>query len=283
MEPPSAAIAYCADQVRTHDSDRYATVLFAPAASRAALFALYAFNVEIAKTREVVSQLLVGSMRLQWWRDTLDGLFAGEPRRHEVALALAAAVRRHGLDRALLERLVDAREADLDDAPPATVAALTDYLDGTAASLAMLALQTLDIRDGAAVEAARQVGLAWGLTGLLRAIPFHARAGRLYLPEDVLLAAGVSAREPLALRSDPGLSRAVESLAGIAAGHLAAARRLRSEVPRGAVPALLPATLADGCLKLLRRAGYDPFDPRVGASLPSRSWRLLAATVTGRY
>src|SRR6476659_2869718 len=42
--------------VRRHDHDRFQTVLFAPAARREALFALYAFNYEIARVRDSVSQ-----------------------------------------------------------------------------------------------------------------------------------------------------------------------------------------------------------------------------------
>src|SRR3546814_8203475 len=78
----SEALAYCADMVRTADSDRYATVPFAPSDRRPGLLALYAFNVEVAKTREVVSQQLLGSIRLQWWRESLEGIYAGTPRTH---------------------------------------------------------------------------------------------------------------------------------------------------------------------------------------------------------
>ena len=65
------------------DNDRFLTALFAAAAEREALFALYAFNIEIAKTRETVSEPLIGQMRLQWWRDAIDEIFGDGPvRRH---------------------------------------------------------------------------------------------------------------------------------------------------------------------------------------------------------
>jgi phytoene synthase len=57
-----------AELVRRHDRDRYMTALFAPAARREALFALYAFNYEIARVREAVTQPTLGQIRLQWWR-----------------------------------------------------------------------------------------------------------------------------------------------------------------------------------------------------------------------
>jgi phytoene synthase len=64
---------FCADLVRAHDFARYASTLFMPAELRRALWALYAFNVEISRVREQVSQPLPGEMRLQWWTDMLAG------------------------------------------------------------------------------------------------------------------------------------------------------------------------------------------------------------------
>lgn len=280
----SDAFAYCAEQVKRYDGDRYATVLFAPEASRPALFSLYAFNLEIAKTREVVTQPMIGQIRLQWWRETLDGVFDGAPRGHAVALALAGVVRAAGLDRRLFDRLIDTREADLEEAAPETLADLLTYAEGTSSTLTLLALQALgNDFGGPTMEAGREIGIAWALTGLLRAIPFHARTRRVMLPAEIMHAADASPSELFALRDSPAIRRAAAELADLARERLAAARRLRAEVPRAALPALLPATLADGYLNLLRRSAYNVFDPRVSAALPFRSWRLLAASTTGRY
>src|SRR6266700_4185448 len=80
--------------VRRHDRDRFQTALFAPADRREALFALYAFNYEIARVRESVTQPMLGQIRLQWWREVVDRAYsAAPPRQHEVALALAALIR----------------------------------------------------------------------------------------------------------------------------------------------------------------------------------------------
>ena len=117
--------SYCAEQVRRFDPDRYLTVLFAPSGRRAALFALYAFNLEVAKTAEMVSEAPLGLLRLQWWRDALEAIEAGQGPRHEVAEPLAEAVRRHNLDPALFGRLIDAREYDLERRAPEDLAALT--------------------------------------------------------------------------------------------------------------------------------------------------------------
>ncbi|HEY4547783.1 MAG TPA: squalene/phytoene synthase family protein, partial [Pedomonas sp.] len=82
----NAPLSPTAETVRRHDRERYLTALFAPADRREALFALYAFNYEVAKTREAVTEKTLGRIRLEWWRETIDGIYAGAtPRAHYVA------------------------------------------------------------------------------------------------------------------------------------------------------------------------------------------------------
>src|SRR5918994_1208498 len=105
--------SYIASELRRHDHDRYLTCLFAPRARRGQLFALYAFNLEVAKTAEVVSEPMLGQIRLQWWREAVAGIYAGAPPRHEVIRPLGDAVRARRLTREHFERLLDARAFDL--------------------------------------------------------------------------------------------------------------------------------------------------------------------------
>ncbi|HUC61177.1 MAG TPA: phytoene/squalene synthase family protein [Alphaproteobacteria bacterium] len=278
-----ASLSYCAREVRRHDPDRFLTALFAPPAAREGLFTLYAFNHEVAKTREVVTEALLGRIRLEWWRETVGAIYDGEtPRVHEVVLPLADLIARRTLSRARFERLIEARERDLEDGPPATLAALEDYAAGSAGSLVELALEALGVRDAAALEAGRSVGTAWALTGLLRAVPFHARRRRLYLPQELLKASGADPEAIFERGRSPGLAETVEAVAGRARHHLAAARKRRG-VPRAALPALLPARLADGYLAALGRVGFDPFalpppEPRMGRPLS-----LVLAALRGAY
>jgi phytoene synthase len=279
----ASASPYCAEQVKRFDRDRYLTGLFAPAGRRDALFALYAFNLEVAKTAELVSEALLGQMRLQWWRDALDGIYAGRPAQHEVLAPLAEAVRRYGLGRGHFERLIEAREFDLDGAPPETMSALEDYAEGTSAGLLCLALEVLDARGPEAEAAARHVGIAWALVGLLRAVPFHAGAQRLYLPRDLNQAAGLETGTLFELRASPALCRVTEQVALRAGERLRAARALKARVPKQALPALLLATLASQALANLEKAGYDPFSATVQAQRPGRIWRLAWARLRRRY
>lgn len=270
--------------MRRHDRDRFQTALFAPADRREALFALYAFNYEIARVREAVSEPMLGQIRLQWWREAIAAAYAGEPpRRHEVVQSLTKAIREYDLDRADLDRIIDARERDLDPEPPPTLAALQDYAEGTSATVVSLALQTLGTSERAARIPARSVGIGYALAGLLRAMPYHARGGRNYIPADIADRAGLDPADYAGGRSTPALRTAVAEIAAAARRHLAAAREEKRAVPRAAVAAVLPAVIAEQYLKRLRRAGHDPFAPQLALPDPPQAWRLLAASLLRRY
>ena len=255
-------LSYAARQVRQYDRERFVTTLFAPAGRREALWALYAFNLEVASVRERVREPMLGQIRLQWWRDSLDALYLGGRRHHEVADALAEAVQAHDLTRSHFNRLLEARERDLTDQPPETLAELEGYADDTAATISALALEVLAARGEGAQAAGQHVGIAWSLVGILRAIPFHAGGGRLMLPTGPLAERGVHTGEVLAGKSSPGLAAVVEEIAAKADEHLVKARRLRPEVPPGALAALLPAVQAGAHLADMRRRRFDPFDRR---------------------
>lgn len=276
-------LSYCGRQVRRYDHDRFLTSLFAPAARREGLLALYAFNVEIAKTAEVVSEAMLGQIRLQWWREAIEALYAGAPPEHEVALALAGPLRDSGLTRGFFARLIDSREQDLDPAPPPNLDALERYAVESSSTLVWLALELLGARGEAADKAARHIGIAWSLTGLLRAVPFHARQRRLYLPADHLSTAGVDRADIFELRGSEQVSGVVMRLAKRAREHLEAARAERPKVARAAVPALLPGYLADRYLRALEGVDFNPFDPRLQAKPAVGVGRLSLAALRGRY
>ncbi|MGD9616296.1 MAG: squalene/phytoene synthase family protein [Alphaproteobacteria bacterium] len=270
--------------VRRHDRDRYQTALFAPADRREALFALYAFNYEVARIREIVTQPMLGQIRLQWWREVIDAAYSGAPaRRHEIVQPLIAAIAEFDLSRAHFDRIIDTRERDLADTPPADLAALVDYAEGTASALLFLALEALGAAATATVAAVREVGVAYALAGLLRAMPFHAASGCSYIPQDIAARASVDPASYARRRDTPALRSATAELAEAAATHLAAGRQHRGQTPRRARAALLPAVIADRFLLRLKRAGCNPFAPELAAPDPLQSWRLALAALRNRF
>ncbi len=266
--------------VRQHDRDRFQTALFAPAERRDALFALYAFNYEIARIREAVREEMLGRIRLQWWREAVEAAYAGRPaRRHDTVEPLSQAINRYDLTQAHFARLIDAREADLAGPPPPTLAALEEYCAASSGALVDLAAEALGLRGEAVSRIAREVGIAYALAGLLRAMPYHAAAGRSYLPEEF----AVDPADYRKRQATPELRGAVAGLAGAAERHLAAARADHRAIPRSALAAFLPATIASLYLRKLKRAENDPFAPALLAPDPLQSWRLLAASLRGRF
>jgi phytoene synthase len=187
------------------------------------------------------------------------------------------------LSREPFDRLIDTRERDLADEPPASLAALEDYAEGSSAALVHLALQVLGVREVTIEETARKVGIAYALAGLLRAMPFHARAGRAYIPAHVGERAGLDPADYTAGRGTPALRAAVREIAVAAVRHLRAAREGRPATPRSAITALLPAIVADRFLVRLQRAGYDPFAPVLAVPDPLQIWRLAAAALLNRF
>jgi len=277
----TASEQYCLDEVRRHDHDRYLTALFLPADRRAAALALYAFNLEIARTREIVSEPLLGQIRLQWWRETIEGLFQGNPREHPVVDALGAAIRGHDLPRARLEALIDAREADLDDGPPPDLDALETYAGGTSGELSALVMQTLGETSGPSVTAARGVGTAWSIIGLARAVGFHAQTQRLYIPEELLSEYEVERRRLFDLKPSAGLNRAIEAMVVRAGRYLTDARASSADISKPARRGLLLASLADRHIAAIRKAAFDPF--AIPAAQAPPVLRLAWTAWRGKY
>lgn len=266
--------------VRQYDRDRFAIAMLAPEHRRENLFALYAFNYELAKVRESVREPMMGRVRLQWWRDTLAEIAAGQPpRRHEVAEPLARIIRAHHLSQSTLTRMIDAREQDLMPDPPTTFTQLEDYVEATGGGLNSLALQALAVKDskGAAQIAARHVGVGYALAGILRATAFNARFGLSHIPTEL-----DPDRHALGGKTTPALCDAVATIAEAAHARFAKARSLSDDIAEAAMPVLLPVLVAERWLGQIERSGYDLFAPRILRPDPWRGLRLLLAARRGR-
>jgi 15-cis-phytoene synthase len=252
------AFVHCAELVRDADRDRYLAALFAPAERREALFALYAFNVEVGRVREAAREPLPGEIRLQWWRDVLDGERGGEAGANPVAAALLRAIERHRLPRSKLLDLIEARRFDLYDEPMVGIADLEDYAKRTSSTVIDIAAQILGAD---AQPAADSAGIAYGIVGLMRAFPLHAARHQLYVPTELFERHGIPTNDVFAGRSSAGLYAALAELRMLARRHLATAcQRLRA-LPPPAYPAFLPLTVVRPTLDRLDRSNaFAPAD-----------------------
>jgi phytoene synthase len=272
------AYAHCATLVREQDQDRYIAGLYASEDRRAALYALYAFSLEIARVRALVSEPLPGEVRLQWWRDVLEGQPAGETQAHPVAAALLDTVRRYRLPIAPLTALIDARIFDLYDDPMPSLRDLEGYAGETSSALIRLACLILaGGRDPGGATACGHAGVAYALTGLMRAFPWHAAEGQVYLPADILSRNGVTRDDIVRGRGGPGVLYTLKELREIARNHLKKLASLGETIPPTLKPAFLPVALVEPYLRRMEARGYDPY--RTIITLPAwrRQWILWRA------
>ncbi|MCC6597961.1 MAG: squalene/phytoene synthase family protein [Alphaproteobacteria bacterium] len=245
-------LSYCGHVVKTQDPDRFLLSMFAPAPCREALWALFAFNHEIARTREVVSETQLGLIRLQWWRDALGAIYDGQfVPEHEVLKPLAGAIKTYALKRDLFETLLYAREFDLEDVRPANLEGLLNYADFTSTPLLRLALE---ICGGAPeLEPVQPVAVNYALAGILRAVPFYARQHRCLLPEDLMNLHGQSLNALYDFKPAQGLMEIVKRIENQRVEGVCCENRfLRAS-----------NALALIYLRQIRALGYDVFSPKL--------------------
>ena len=245
----AAAFEACAGLVRRADPDRYFSALFAPAKSRPCLFALYALNHELARIGETVSEPMLGQIRLQWWREALEGARQGQPRRHDVVEAMADVFRAHDIPADLLEGMLVAREFDVSRERFRSFEDLVGYLDWTSGNVMRLAARLLGATNNDPLT--RALGVAYGLVGMIRAVPFHARRGKIFVPDDLLEEAGVSSETFLAKPAREQITLVLPGMSEQALRLHAASRTLGPPGP--ALPAILPASLVRLYLRQTRR------------------------------
>lgn len=268
--------AFCALDVRERDFERYALTLFVAPEHRSALLALYAFNAEVSRVRDMVSQPLPGEIRLQWWADALAGKEHGEVGGNPVAAELLRAIEAYGLPRDVLDRLIEAHRFDLYDEPIPSLEHLEGYARQTDGATLALSAQVLGAEVAQIEALTREAGAALGILRAINLLPLHASRRQLYLPADLIERFRVRIEDVFVGTTTPALRELIAHLHGVAKVHLdAAATRLPS-----VAPTVQPAFLQLALLRSQLAAGVpnDPF------RLPERSrlrtlWTMWRAKV----
>lgn len=222
-----ADYAPCYRLARELDYERYLCALLAPPRHQPALMALLAFYQEIAGLHGRVSEPVLGFIRLQWWRESIETACGSEAaaREHEVTVPLTETIRRYRLRPDVFEAMLKAREQDLEPDPPPDLTALESWLSDTSGGLLMLWNRVLTGQED--YDFLRHLGIGWGMVGVLRSWPHHTAQGKVWIPATFLKEAGVTAdvlqrgekMEEMAMRLEP--------LRKAAHFHLEEAARLR--------------------------------------------------------
>lgn len=282
MNGPSAssslrtAFSYCVQQVRSYDYHHYLCLLELPSNMRKAAFALRAFNIETARAMDVASDPRVGLMRLLWWQEAIDKIYAKKLIEHPTAQALSSVIHENKITKGWLKRSVEARINDarreITDIPE-KMEELEKYAEDTASTILYTTLQAGGISSTAADHAASHVGKASGLLLLIKSLPYHASRNRhfSYIPSEVASKHGLLIKQggqsEIRLDSREGLCDAVFEMASVASVHLQKARQLAGTIPAEARPVLLPAVPAQVLLDSLSKVHFDVFDPRLARGI----------------
>ena len=278
------------EQLRLQERDLYFLSLFYPEGVRRDALALFAFNRELARVQEITNELMVGMIRLKWWYDAIEQTFEGKPPSHPVALAIGEVVANNRLDRRLFLDLVEARSHQLEAVAPETREQLENDSANLTTPLIELSLSLIKAHTPETTITARHVGIAWSLCELIREIPRHAMARKSYLPVDLcrtqkldVEAVFTRSRMTAGGSAPEGLSAVVRDLVELARSHVILARGARAEIPKQAIPALLPLTISELYLQKIERAAFDPFALHVDASPSGKLLRLGWKALINRY
>lgn len=284
MNGDRSPATHCRDILRSHDRDRYLASLFAPDDRRNHLWALYAFDHEISRIRDVTSEPGLGEIRLRWWADTLERIWSGGTGEGPVAQALAGAVKSSALPRQPFLDLIEARRFDLYDDPMPGLAELEGYLGETSSAVIQLATIVLAGHASAAVApVAGYAGIAYGICRLLSLLPLHRRRGQCYLPRDLLERHGATPRDVIEARNVSAVGRAARELANHAGLRLAEARKAAGAVPRDAFPAFLHVSLVEPYLTRLVRHAEDLGRKRIELNPLYSQWRIWRTAGSGNF
>jgi len=274
--------AFCADLVRSHDFVRYASTLFMPAIQRRALLSIYAFNVEISRVRDQVSQPLPGEMRLQWWTDTLEGAGHGGVEGNPVAAELLHTIGEYRLPIQPLSRLIEEHQFDLYNDPMPSMAALEGYVTDTSGALFLLGARIVAPPSAEIDHLARHAGLAQGIAQVISALPLDAARRQLFLPLQLLQQHGSGVEQVYSGKQTPQARAATDQLVGEARNHLRTAFELLRHVPPQVRPVFLPLALVYRDVQRMSRADFDPFLPHMTSRLRIL-WTLWRASRTKEF
>ncbi|UWP90430.1 squalene/phytoene synthase family protein [Aliiroseovarius crassostreae] len=243
------ALNACAQMVQKGDPDRFLAAMTGRPDERARLFPLYAFNLEIARAPFMSNEPMVALVRLQFWRDVIEGKAVVA---HEVATPLQELIAAGQLDRGLLEQMVDAREGDVDGIGRQGASSILAYAKATSGVL--MAASADGDREGLV-----RFGTALGVSNWLNSLPELARVGRGHVPP-----------------SD-------EVIAELANAGLAELKAARRSLPRKGSGALRSGWRAEAILTRAKSSPDLATAGALGGSEFSRRARLLWLSALGRW
>jgi len=270
--------------VKSFDQDRYLSTLLAPEKARPHLMALYAFNAEISRIASQVSEPQLAEIRLQWWLDTIDGIYFGEPQAHPVAKALADAIKIGDIPKFALQRLAKAHQVDFYSDPIPSLHDLEAHLGETESSLIKMAAMILD-QDAAleCSEASGLAGVAYGLMRRINRLPEARKLSQVLFPSEMLFERQVHPDNIYGAEHEGGVLVLLADLRHLASKRLGEAREKAWTVKASILPAFIHVSLTDVYVSKALARGIAVREQGCDFSQLRKQWVLWKASRAETY
>jgi phytoene synthase len=263
---------YCADKAAQSGSSFHYSFRLLDPERRRAITALYAFCREVDDAVDEVSDPDIARVKIAWWRTEVDALFNGSPR-HPVTMALLPVVRRFELPQAHLQTVIDGMQMDLDAVRYVDFAGLELYCHRVAGVVGLMSAEIFGYADPAARGYARDLGVAFQLTNIIRDVGEDARRGRIYLPQDELARFGVASSDLLRAKSSPEFARLMAFQVDRARSwYDRALAQLPASDRRAQRAGLAMAAIYRTLLDEIARDGYQVLDRRIALTPLRKLW-----------
>jgi phytoene synthase len=263
---------YCESKAAKSGSSFYYSFRLLPPERRRAITALYAFCREVDDVVDEVHDPGVARAKLAWWRTEVAAVYEGAPQ-HPVAQALVPVVRAYRLPREHFDAVIDGMAMDLAQQRYADFADLERYCHRVAGVVGLMSAEIFGYQAPSTARFARDLGIAFQLTNIVRDVGEDARRGRIYLPQEDLARHGVSASAILRGREEPGFRALMAFEVGRAREWYARAMRELAPSDRRAQRASLAmAAIYRALLDEIERDGYRVLDRRIALTPLRKLW-----------
>jgi phytoene synthase len=263
---------YCQQKTARSGTSFYYSFLFLPPERRRAITALYAFCREVDDVVDEVSEPDLARTKLAWWRREIGAAFTGAPQ-HPVALALRPVVAAYRLPEEHFQTVIDGMAMDLERSRYLDFAELERYCHCVAGTVGLLSAEIFGYVNPATRQYARDLGIAFQLTNIIRDVGEDARRGRIYLPQDELARRGVTAASLLRRQSGPALvALMADQVARARLWHARALDALPAEDRRAQRPGLIMAAIYGALLDEIERDGFRVLDHRIALTPLRKLW-----------
>jgi 15-cis-phytoene synthase len=271
---------YCQQKAAASGSSFYYSFLFLPPERRRAITALYAFCREVDDVVDETSDAQLAATKLAWWRVELGNLFAGNAQ-HPVTKALSPHLKPFDLGQEKLSDIIDGMEMDLTQTRYLDWANLERYCYRVAGVVGLLAASIFGYRDARTLEYAKNLGLAFQLTNIIRDVGEDARKNRIYLPMADMKEFGVPAADILQSRETPEFQRLMRFQAARAREHYEKAMQaLPAEDRKPQRPGLIMAAIYRTLLDEIERDGFRVLTRRTSLTPLRKFWIAWKTWIT---